>query len=926
MSIRLPERIWAPILYLLIGTVALWPTLNGDAYMLPLDLLPAQSPWRSLVETPVAPRIGYAGDIVDALYPQLSFVYDEWRAGELPLWNPYILSGVPASTLLQNPVFFPLNLIWLVAPLPYGFALSALLRLILAGLLMHGWMRWEGRSPLAAGVAGVAFALATFHMAWLAWPHSNVVVMMPALFWVAHLLVRRPGFLSAGLTAAAVALTGLAGFPGLALGIAAFAGAFGAVCLWSEWSGIRRAVVTAAAAAGGAVLGLGLVAFQLLPLLEGFGLSSFAGRRAVDLDGVLGRYPFAWIASWANPDYFGPPWGDIRLGSVLYLEHAAYVGVPALLLALALIVGRRSSLGLIGWFWIAAFGLIAVVTYQNPFTGPIVQLGPLQAAFNHRLVLVAGLGMAFLAALAVDTLFRSPQKRDLLVLGGISGAILAGLIVVALNEPTFYVPCDVLSGHPVDRESLSFQAGQWLRTAVISLIVLALVGAALRRRQRWPGIVLLAVLVVDLMSFAVPLRLESPADLHYPSTEGVEQLVANTNGRIMPMDATFLFGGSTPYRIRSLGGHDIGYTAWYGDVMRTVNPAIEDTCRTGTILLFDRFDSLPLDPDWLAQLGVTQVVDSPTAPAPPDAVAVAIQRSGEKPGPVLREGDRLTQSVSLREEVDRVCVSPLGTRHADAVYSLDLLNGAGRSVAAADLDLLTLRDGNWICADFLPAGEPVEAFQLRGGKNARDLAFGLDTRDPDPSGSLKELPGSDLMYIVYRMPNSLPVAYSGPDLINYEVPGGARADILPLDRVETVSNTDRALAYLRSCARPCAVVALPIDSVADGFAEGESIEVEFVEDTANRVTLRARSATPALVVLRDAFYPGWVARIDGEEAPLQRANVAFRGVAMPSGDHIITFSFEPPLWRLGLWIAGLSLLGTVALFGASLVMAKRRTD
>lgn len=894
--------------------------------MLPLDLLPAQPPWSSLFDAPVAPKIGYAGDIVDALYPQLSFVYEEWRAGELPLWNPYILAGVPASTLLQNPVFFPLNLIWLAVPLPYGFALSALLRLTLAGLLMHGWMRWEGRSPLAASVAGVAFALATFHMAWLAWPHSNVVVMMPAIFWVAHLLVRRPGFLSAGLTAAVVALTGLAGFPGLALGTAAFAGAFGAVCLWSEWSGIRRAVATASAAAGGAVLGLGLIAFQLLPLLEGLGLSSFAGRRAVDLDGVLGRYPLAWIASWANPDYFGPPWGDIRLGPVLYLEHAAYVGIPALLLALALIVGRRSRLGPIGWFWVAAFGVIAVFTYQNPITGSVVELGPFQAAFNHRLVLVAGLGVAFLAAMAVDTVFRLPQRRDLLVFGGISGVILAGLIVVALNEPTFYVPCDVLSGHPVDRASLSFQAGEWFRTAVLSLIVLALVGAALRRRKRWPGIVLLAVLVVDLMTFAGPLRLESPADLLYPSTEGVEQLVADANGRIMPMDATFLFGGSTPYRIRSLGGHDIGYTAWYGDVMRTVNPAIENTCRTGTILLFDRFDSFPLDPDWLVQLGVTHVVDSPTAPAPPDAVAVAIQRSGEKPGPVLREGETLTQSVSLREEVDRVCVSPLGPRHPDAVYSLTLLDGGGRPVASAELDLLALRDGNWVCADFSPAGESVEAFRLTAGKNARDLAFGLDSRDPDPSGSLEELPGSDLMYIVYRMPDSLPVAYSGPDLINYAVPGGGRADIVPLDRVETVADTDRALAYLRSCAEPCAVVAGPIDSAAAEYTEGEAIDVEFVEDTANRVTLRARSATPALVLLRDAFYPGWVARIDGEEAPLLRANVAFRGVAMPSGDHIITFSFEPPLWRLGLWIAGLSLLATVALFGAGLLMAKRQSE
>jgi hypothetical protein len=47
------------------------------------------------------------------------------------------------------------------------------------------------------------------------------------------------------------------------------------------------------------------------------------------------------------------------------------------------------------------------------------------------------------------------------------------------------------------------------------------------------------------------------------------------------------------------------------------------------------------------------------------------------------------------------------------------------------------------------------------------------------------------------------------------------------------------------------------------------------------------------VVLNDVWHPWWFAELDGAPAPILRANVMFRAVAIPEGRHRVRFLFEP---------------------------------
>ncbi len=83
---------------------------------------------------------------------------------------------------------------------------------------------------------------------------------------------------------------------------------------------------------------------------------------------------------------------------------------------------------------------------------------------------------------------------------------------------------------------------------------------------------------------------------------------------------------------------------------------------------------------------------------------------------------------------------------------------------------------------------------------------------------------------------------------------------------------------------------------------------------ADRVRLHASLSRPGYVVLVDAYDPGWRARIDGAEAPVLRANEAFRAVALPAGQYDVEMTYRPPSVRLGLAISAAALgLGLLAL-------------
>jgi hypothetical protein len=109
--------------------------------------------------------------------------------------------------------------------------------------------------------------------------------------------------------------------------------------------------------------------------------------------------------------------------------------------------------------------------------------------------------------------------------------------------------------------------------------------------------------------------------------------------------------------------------------------------------------------------------------------------------------------------------------------------------------------------------------------------------------------------------------------------------------------------------------ALPADVEVEPGASGV---VEWVERQADEFTLRVVPDRPAMLVVLDNYFPAWKAMVDGREVPVHRANHTFRAIAVPAGEHTVTFRYDPAELRTGavISIIVLTLLLAVILVGS----------
>ena len=77
----------------------------------------------------------------------------------------------------------------------------------------------------------------------------------------------------------------------------------------------------------------------------------------------------------------------------------------------------------------------------------------------------------------------------------------------------------------------------------------------------------------------------------------------------------------------------------------------------------------------------------------------------------------------------------------------------------------------------------------------------------------------------------------------------------------------------------------------------EAGTVQVTRFTLDELVAQTQVAAPdgAWLVYADAFHPGWRATVDGRDVPIAEANLAFKAVWLPRGDHVVRFWFQPGL-------------------------------
>ena len=202
------------------------------------------------------------------------------------------------------------------------------------------------------------------------------------------------------------------------------------------------------------------------------------------------------------------------------------------------------------------------------------------------------------------------------------------------------------------------------------------------------------------------------------------------------------------------------------------------------------------------------------------------------------------------------------------------------------------------------------AFPVLGPEAARVLSL-LGTRYVllDPRGA----PSASGLTTVYRGDDATIVANAG-----------ALPRALVARRVHVAGGLDEEVgAVMEAGFDPRRDVVVRRDELPAPVAEGGGGEVRVTGESNARVALRASLRQPGVVLLDDAWAPGWSVRVDGRPARALQADVVLRGVAVPAGEHRIVWSYRVPGLALGAALSLLALLATLA-WAAALLARRRR--
>lgn len=90
-------------------------------------------------------------------------------------------------------------------------------------------------------------------------------------------------------------------------------------------------------------------------------------------------------------------------------------------------------------------------------------------------------------------------------------------------------------------------------------------------------------------------------------------------------------------------------------------------------------------------------------------------------------------------------------------------------------------------------------------------------------------------------------------------------------------------------------------------------DVRIADYSPNTIRLSALTTTARFMVLSELYYPGWIAKIDGREAHIYRADRILRAIVIPPGSHEIVFEYTPQSFRAGAVISVLTILFSLAL-------------
>ena len=881
----------------------------------------------------VGNRVIARGDLLLYFYPLRDYASAALRTGTLPLWNPYTFMGAPFLANSQAGFFYPLNLLTAWFPVGHAVSWSIALHLCIAAVGMFVLARTQLRlGTLASLACAISFGLGGYLGAQV--EHLNQLQVLAWLPFELALLgsvkpTKRSVISHIALLSLLIALQLLAGHTQslyicmVALGIAGFTFTIIAVAGIISRTRTRAlakpkarfSITTMMAIFTVIAVSIGLAALvsaiQLLPTAELATQSARSGGLPINEVGSFSWRP--WVIARALLPTYGDP---------LFPEYVTYLGVTGIALALLgavsivprlrSMIGNSSECGSISedavWFLIAVIlpisGVVLALGIATPLFNLLYRLMPgfnLFRAQTRWLILFA-VGAPMLIGYGVQALrdgLTSPQKRAWLAAWLLLCiAMVAGLLAGARFSPEAEYKtlpassviigwCASAVGVTVVIATLQrMKASQFARIAGIPFVVLLaselLIASQFQPYSRASDEQALTDLRPSTASLIADKALTDPTSpaasrvlalsgLFFDPGDLVEQrmiyhdqlnadelydrVIASKQKEILSPNLSLY------YRIQGVDGYDGGLLplARYASFTQQFIAGSGDgnpKPRTSDGRLREALKTIP-DNTWLEQMSVRFIITDKTRDVFVDNVYYdlqfpqAITTTWNLP---LAPFDSTALGLVLTSQN----ASPGDTLLDVAIYDHDTLiaTDAIRATVAVTQPYFGVR------VAWQKQQSPTRVVLTPTATGTTLLGM---TSIHEASGAFKtqQIHASFTMQLVH----------SG-DVKIYE-------NLRPAPRV--------TIAALAECST--VGTELTTSGLVDGAAGAGTVKI--MEDAPERMVLDIQAEAPGYVIVRDAWYPGWSAKVDNDYALISPIDKLFRAIPVLPGKHHIVMTYEP---------------------------------
>jgi hypothetical protein len=875
------------------------------------------------------------GDIFLFFYPTHLAYANALRGFRLPLWEPNILFGFPLYAEGQIGALYPTHpFLYGLLPIDIATNYDILIHLLWVAVGMYAFLRVIALRPAAAFLGAFAFGMSAFFIARL--QHMSVIATaawLPWLMWGWEKYERATNRKSRLRWFALLALFSgiqlLGGHPQFAFLSAILLAAYSIVRwkrgesappqrnLFFRYFDLSRLTPVVLFF----LIGLAFAAVQLVPMFE---LSGFSNRAT----GLLPKFFNAFSLRLPHylmlfhPFLLGNPYPNVSV------EVIGYVGMLPLLLAIGAPLLQRDRR-------VVFFGMIALAAL---FLG-LGDLNPVYRAlrylplFNYfrvpsRFFFWFAFAATVLAAIAFDGLIARARESLRLTRAQKTILLVLVLIIATLVGAMPQVPLDAW-----------LAAWAWLPLALALIGAWILLGARRGLFARATLVTLaIGVTMIDMIFFAAVYAKTydemSPLEEFHarPRSLSVLKNVSPSDGRILtslwiyPVPSTMresLYPNtSMMYGVPS----GIGYTPLIpqrtSDYLENINAPM---LNLGNIRYYLMPQMLPVNPkdegedlhNQFAPEFIGQYIGFPRTSAARLKIRSSLGQSvnwsdGE---PVARIGltaeDGEWYFFSLRAGLDtaewayertdvrkdiRHAMPPIATsfpalsafpveQHSGHTYLAEFdVTRNGQPRAIAGIFIFPLVHPGLIHIEQIyfvsPEGSETSLAQLIGRGDHR-LIF------------------RSQHVAVFENPDALPRAFLVHD-------ARAASDGAALKEMSDDTFTPRETLLLADGA-----------PMREGGAQRADEQVQITEYKPERVTLSVHASAPGYLLLADAWHPGWVARVDGVETPIRRADLIFRAVPVSAGTHQIEFEYKPMSLYIGAAVSALAALIVIGIFVAS---------